>query len=231
MKRTIPILIASAAGLVLILAHFIPLAETWGDEVNTWFSILAAFAFLLGGGSLFKMHLKKISDQQQGWGYSAVTILAFTITLVLGVFKIGVAPNESFPRHPWSGEYLGDGGALWWIYQYLFTPLNATMFALLAFFISSAAFRAFRAKNTEAMILLVTATIVLLGRTYIGILLTDHAWINESLHLDRIVDEWLMSVFNTAGARAIKIGIALGVVSTSLKVLLGTDRSYLGSEE
>ncbi|MDA0831821.1 MAG: hypothetical protein O2955_12770 [Planctomycetota bacterium] len=229
MKRTIPVLIASIAGLVLIIAHFVPPAQSWGDEVNTWFQILAAFAFFLGGGSLLKMHLKRISDQQEGWGFSAVTLLAFGITLIVGIFKLGVLPSETYPTKPWSGEYLGDGGALWWIYQYLFTPLNATMFALLAFFISSAAFRAFRAKNTEAMILLVTATIVLVGRTYAGAFLTEG--FNPHWQLAAIIDEWFMSVFNTAGARAIKIGIALGVVSTSLKVLIGTDRSYLGSEE
>ena len=38
-----------------------------------------------------------------------------------------------------------------------------------------------------------------------------------------------MGVFNTAGQRAIMIGIALGVAATSLKVLLGVNRSYLGS--
>ena len=42
---------------------------------------------------------------------------------------------------------------------------------------------------------------------------------------------YIMSVFNTAGNRAIMIGIALGIASTSLKVLLGVDRSYLGSGE
>ena len=40
-----------------------------------------------------------------------------------------------------------------------------------------------------------------------------------------------MDVFNTAGMRAIKIGVALGIVSTSLRVLLGIDRSYLGGRE
>ena len=40
---------------------------------------------------------------------------------------------------------------------------------------------------------------------------------------------YLMKVFNTAGNRAIMIGIALGTASVSLKILLGVDRSYLGS--
>ena len=105
------------------------------------------------------------------------------------------------------------------------------MFALLAFFVASAAFRAFRAKNTEATVLLATAFIVLLGRTYAGVFLTD--WLPESLSFlafDRLTG-MIMNVFNMAGMRAITIGIALGIVATSLRVLLGIDRSYLGSEE
>jgi hypothetical protein len=39
-----------------------------------------------------------------------------------------------------------------------------------------------------------------------------------------------MAVFNTAGNRAIMIGIALGIVATSLKILIGVDRSYLGKD-
>jgi hypothetical protein len=113
----------------------------------------------------------------------------------------------------------------------MYYPLAATMFALLAFFIASAAFRAFRAKNAEAAVLLAVAFVVLLGRTRAGIMLTS--WLPEELEflrLDRITS-WIMNVINLAGIRAITIGIALGIVSTSLKVLLGLDRSYLGSEE
>ena len=102
------------------------------------------------------------------------------------------------------------------------------MFALLACFIASAAFRAFRAKNTEAIILLSTAFIVLVGRTYAGTALTG--WMPEALQFDNLTGT-IMNVFNLAGNRAITIGIGLGVVSLSLKILLGVDRSYLGTEE
>jgi len=105
------------------------------------------------------------------------------------------------------------------------------MFSMLAFYIASAAFRAFRAKNFEAILLLGTAFIILLGRTFAGVFLTS--WFPDVISGLRIenLTVYIMSVFNTAGNRAVMIGIALGIASTSLKVLLGVDRSYLGSGE
>jgi hypothetical protein len=229
MKRFVPLVIASITGFVLIVAWFLPAAEQWGDVAMAWFNILAAIAFVLGGGNLLKMHLQKISAQRPGWGYSVVTLAAFLVTLVVGLGKFGVRPDA--PGRPWSGGYDQEGSAFWWIFSYVFSPLNATVFALLAFFVASAAFRAFRAKNTEATVLLATAFVVLLGRTYAGVFLTG--WLPEQLSFlgfDRLTS-FIMNVFNLAGMRAITIGIALGIVATSLRVLLGIDRSYLGSEE
>lgn len=143
------------------------------------------------------------------------------------VDRLFVAAHQ--PKHPWSGDYSEQGNPFWWIYEYVFKPLTATMFALLAFYVASAAFRAFRAKNVEAILLLGTAFIILLGRTAAGVYLTD--WLPEGLAGLRVenLTVYIMNVFNTAGNRAIMIGIALGIASTSLKVLLGVDRSYLGS--
>ena len=136
-------------------------------------------------------------------------------------------------KFPWATPYNREGGAFWWIYEYLFKPLTATMFAMLAFYISSAAFRAFRAKNLEASLLLGTALVVLLGRISLGYLLTDGIDPNGPLgflRLEVLTEQWIMALFVTAGNRAIMIGIALGVVATSLKILLGIDRSYLGGD-
>jgi hypothetical protein len=131
-------------------------------------------------------------------------------------------------KYAWSGEFQAVGSAFWWIYEFILQPLMATMFAMLAFYVASAAFRAFRAKNIEAALLLGTAFIVLLGRTFVGVWLTS--WIPDALSALRL-DEltvYIMSIFNTAAQRAIMIGIALGIAATSLKILLGIDRSYLG---
>lgn len=134
-----------------------------------------------------------------------------------------------------TGDHLDNGSAFWFLYEFGFKPLQATTFAMLAFYVASAAFRAFRARNVESVLLLGTAFVILMGRTYLGTLLT--LWLPQDPMANPAgfftiphLTQWIMMVFNTAGSRAIMIGIALGVASTSLKVLLGIDRSYLGSD-
>ena len=233
MKRLIPLWLTAVAGIVMIVSYFITYTQDWGEVVVVWFDILAGFAFILGGGNILKIHLRKVSDKKSGWGYSVLLLACFMATLVVGLGKIGVHPLPRYPDQSWSGTYNQPGSPFWWLYEYAFKPLTASMFAMLAFYIASAAFRAFRAKNVEAVLLLGTAFIILLGRTYAGVWLTD--WISpdgpfRGLRIENM-SVYIMQVFNTAGSRAIVIGIALGIASTSLKVILGVDRSYLGSGE
>ncbi len=231
MKRTVPLIIAAVAGYVMVIAFFVPPMIELREMAEEWFNILAAVAMILGGASILGMHLRKVSDRRRGWGFSAVTLIGFFVTLYVGMFKIGVPPMDDYPDRSWSGDYLTQGAPLWWTFQYIIVPITATMFALLAFYVASAAFRAFRAKNLEASLLLGTAFIILLGRSYAGTMLTG--WYADELPgltLPGLTDT-IMGVFNTAGQRAIMIGIALGIAATSLKILLGIDRSYLGSKE
>ena len=230
MKRQIPVLITAVVGIVLILSFFVPATKSWGEEATTWFGVIAAVAFVLGGGNLLKVHLKKLSDRGEGWGYSGLILVTFAATLLVGLLKIGVTPELAYPNEPWAGNFQKKGSPFGWAYEYAFKPLTATMFAMLAFYIASAAFRAFRAKNFEAILLLGTAFIILLGRTFAGFWLTN--WIPKDgpfsgLRLEEL-SVYVMQVFNTAGNRAIIIGIALGIAATSLKILMGLDKSYLG---
>ncbi|MCG8417859.1 MAG: hypothetical protein MJE77_07945 [Proteobacteria bacterium] len=114
------------------------------------------------------------------------------------------------------------GRAYQWVYRYIFDPCNSTMFALLAFFIASAAFRAFRARNVEAALLLGAAILIMLGRVPIGRAISD--FLPE-------LSDWIVDIPNNAGRRAIMIGAALGAIVTGLRVILGLERSHLGAGE
>jgi hypothetical protein len=231
-SRSVAVLVASVAAVAMVLSKFIVPMESAETTVAEWFNAAAAIAFVLGGASLLKMNLLTISARGPGWGYSAVTLLAFLATLGVGLLKVGVAPSVAYPGHRMSGSTDAEGGALWWLYEYAMSPITGTLFAMLAFYVASAAFRAFRAKNAAAMFLLGTAFIVLLGRTYAGVVVTgwipaDMPWVSW-LRLENL-SAVIMSVFTTAGTRAMIIGIAIGVAATGIKIMIGLDRSYLGA--
>jgi hypothetical protein len=221
---TLPVLITSITGTLLVMALFSPAMEVVNTELSEYFNIIAAVAFVLGGGNLLRVHLDKIYKKRKGWVFSIVTAGGFLFTLAAGLFKIGNPQG-------WTGPVNTEGSLFNFAYDAMFSPLQSTMFSLLAFFVASASYRAFRARNTEASLLLGAALIILLGRTFVGSWLT--AWLPEPLEFLSIpnLSNWIMSTVNLAGQRAILIGIGLGVISTSLKIILGIERSYLGSRE
>ncbi len=226
MRQTVPLLITAVVGSVLVIAYFVPHPpfDALREEFAIFFDIIAAIAFILGGGNLIRMHGGRVGRREKNWVYSLVTVIGFLVVLVVGLTKMG---NPNGFR---DSSVTAAGSAFDWTYQYVFRPCASTMFAMLAFYVASASFRAFRAKNAEATLLLVVAFIILLGRTFVGTLITS--WLPASLHFLTIpyLAEKIMTVLNFAGNRAIMIGIALGIISTSLKVIIGIDRSYLGGD-
>lgn len=224
MKRTIPLLITAIVGGLLIVSYFVPHApfDEIEERIPDFFNIIAAFAFVLGGGNLLKIHMMKISRREHEWFYSVVTVAGFVVMLLVGLFKSGSGGDLTVPL---------EDARLWydWLYRAVFTPCQATMFSLLAFFVASASYRAFRAKTPEATVLLLAAFVILIGRTPVGAALTN--WMPEPfatyLHIPNL-SAWIMSVPNLAGQRTIQIGIALGIVSNSLRLILGIERSHLG---
>ncbi len=224
MKRQIPLFITFFVGTLLILSVFIPPMESWGEQFTLFFDIIAVFAFFLGGGNLLRVHFNNLTRKKRDWPYSIVTILGFSVMLIAGIFKIGNSGDIA-------SSVTSEGSLFQIVYEYVFVPLGSTMYALLAFFVASASYRAFRAKNREATILLVAAFIILLGRTPFGTWIT--AWVPDSMSILQIPNMaiWIMNSPNLAGQRAIIIGIGLGVVAMSLRLILGIERTYLGDDK
>jgi hypothetical protein len=182
-------------------------SEQMLTSATKWMQIVGGFALILGVTSLFQQHAVKIKRQEAGWGYSVVLYVG-----MLGTIAVGLWAN---------GKESVDGAmtAFGWVYNFMMVPLQGTMFAILAFFIASAAYRSFRARSREAAVLLVAAVIVMMGRVPLGEYL---------IPLSGDVSSWILNVLNSSVRRAILIGVSLGAIALSFKIIFGVERSYLG---
>jgi hypothetical protein len=207
MKRRLPMLIVSITGVLLTIQYFSPhpYSEIFYNNALDWLVIIGIFAMPLGIYSMVRIQFNRVARRVPGWGYSAVALFSLFTMLGLG----------------WTDQCLNSGTFFMKLFEYVYIPIQATMFSLLAFYIASAAYRAFRARNLLATIVLSSAIIVMLGRVPIG----------HAIHpiLPEIAD-WIMNIPNMAAQRAISIGLGLGAAATAMKIVLGIERSYMGME-
>ncbi|MBD3183270.1 hypothetical protein GF312_13320 [Candidatus Poribacteria bacterium] len=217
MKRQIPLIISFVCGIFMLIQFFIPhpgFISVYRGILN-WARIIGVFALIIGIGTLVRLHFRRITRRSPGWFYSVVVFAGLIVTASAGI--IGGTRGKLFV----------------WIFQNINIPLDATMFSLLAFFMASAAYRAFRARTLDATLLLIAAVIVMFGRVPIGDFLwqavAPQSWVDKVPFLPEQVAEWVMSGPNMAARRGIMIGAALGAISTSLKIILGIERSHFAS--
>jgi hypothetical protein len=205
-KRALPLAICFIIGVVMAVQFFVPhpAGRRVYESVLDWMQIVSVFALAVGVVGLGRLHWRKVIVRQSGWRYSVGTLAGLAAMGILGVVG-GI-----------------EGGTPYaWVFRYVQAPMQSTMMSLLAFFVVSAAYRGFRVRTKEAGILLAAAIVVMLGRVPVGGAI--HSAIPAA-------SDWILSVPNTAAMRGIAIGIGLGAISTSLRVIFGIERSYLGVE-
>ena len=175
--------------------------------MEAWTRLIAGFALAQGIGSLIQTHVQKIRRRPADAPYSVVALVCLVVMALVGI----ILGQEHGPAK--------------WLFDNVLTPLNGTMFALLGFFVASAAYRTFRVRSFEATLLLSVALVVMLGRVLITAYIHPHLpdWLSQAT-------EWLLSVPNMAQKRGIMLGVALGAISMSLRIILGIERSYLSGE-
>ncbi|MFO7638090.1 MAG: hypothetical protein R6X14_02120 [bacterium] len=218
MTKRIPLMIVLVLGIFAIIAFAVPHPVVRNvDEVvrNDVIRIITAFSIVLGIGSIVRHHAIKIQRKAEHWPFSWVTLIALAISAVIGLFGgMDPATKTWFPT-----SIGGFSFHIQSLYEHMMIPLGATMFSLLAFFMASAAYRAFRARNLEATLLLIAAFVMMLGAVPLGRMLLPP--------LPNFA-EWMLDVPNTAAKRGIGFGVGLGIFATSLKILLGIERGWLG---
>lgn len=196
----------------MIAQFFIPPFTSLYDKILNWAMIISIPALVIGLTSLIKLHYTRIIRKTPNMPYSIVAFIAMITMALMGL--IGGT---------------GEGTGFEWMFKNIQVPMQATMFSLLAFYIASAAYRAFRARTLEATLMLLTAVIVMLARVPIG----NFLWhlIMPNSNLPEVVSGWILNVPSMAARRGIILGISLGAIATSIKIILGIERSYMGAGE
>ncbi len=217
MRTTVPVIVAFIAGIAFVISFFFREDTAIGaisQELRIWVTIVGGFTLLLGVVSIVRTNWTSVKRKKENWGYKLLTLISVFIMAIPAIL-----PDT------WSGLFgRGEGSIYDWLFLYLDLPMMATMFAILAFYIASAAYRAFRARTAESTILLITACLIMLWRVPMG-----EAFLNL---FPGDVPTWLntyvMNGVNTAVQRGILIGAALGAASMSLRIILGIERTYMG---
>ena len=199
MKQQIPLVLCFLFGIVMILTEFSPhtASQATYTEIANWGRVISPFVFVLAVITLIQTHWTRIQRRVEHWQYSLVVFFGMIVMVAAGL--------PTGPQHP----------AFQWLFNNVQVPMDATMFSLLAFFIASAAYRAFRARTFEATLLLVTAVIVMVGNVPVGDLLWPDAAANAR--------QWILDNPNLSARRGIILGVSLGAISQSIRIILGID--------
>ncbi|MDQ6695659.1 MAG: hypothetical protein M3014_14830 [Chloroflexota bacterium] len=197
------LVLAYVAGVITIVGFFSrgAIADMAGTLAQ-WVAVIAGFALLVGLGNLLKVHGSRIFTRQEGWPYSLVLVGSAATVLALGL--LGGGPGTA---------------TVAWVFRWVYQPLGAAIFSLLAFFLTAALFRVFKMRSLEATVLLLVALVIVIGQ----------APFSATAPLDFMagIKNWLLDYPVLAGVRAIFLGVAFGAIATSLRVLLGFDRPYM----
>lgn len=210
LKRTLPLAITIATGLLTLVALLFQLSPL-SNLLLSWASFLAAIALVLGVLNLLAVHLTRtFRPGESGRFYSTVLVLSMLLVFALALTD---------------ARQLTENGVAT-LFNWVQAPLEASFAALLAFVLLFSGFQLLKRQRTlGALLFITTAVFTLLYHLLANNLLRQP--LPDPLHnLLLQLGDWLENIVVTAGMRGLLIGIALGTITLSLRILAGWERPY-----
>ena len=179
------------------------------DKLLSYLTAVLTAGFAVGVINIVRVHTINIRRRRATWKYSVLLIISLFGMAIFSVIASPYALDPDAAVIP--ASVIAFATPVWeFLYYKIFVNVNASIFSLLAFFIASAAYRAFKARTLESTLLLAAGLLVMLGQAPItGLLLPGLSAIRE----------WILAFPNTAGQRGILIGLALGILAFSVRRL------------
>jgi hypothetical protein len=203
LKQSIPVFIALFFGLLTLIALLFNV-NNLSAIILGWVSFLAAIALILGVLNLLLVHLNRLFKERSL--YSGVLVLG-----LLGVFGAAVLDD------------LSGSSNVELLFAWVQAPLEAALASLLAIFLLLAGVQLLKRQRTALAVLFgVSAIVMLLGQA----LLVSSLLPTPLRQPVSQIYGFVQDVVVTAGIRGLLIGVALGTLLLSLRLLLGVERPY-----
>ncbi len=203
-NKQIPTVIVFVVAAIILLDNFFPgpAIKPFASELLTWAVLLSAFAFVVGAMNLIQINVRKIQRKTKDWVHAASLMAGMVIFLAAGL--IGGGPNSDVYKN---------------LFQFILSPYSQAFWAVVLFFLVSATYRGFVAKRWQALVILISGVIFMLGAVPIGDVLIPGV---------SKLSKWVQDVPNNAGQRGIIVGAAVGAIILQIRVILGLERGHFG---
>lgn len=203
MKKIFLAIVSFSSGLLLILGLFFPgtILDSIRLYILDWAIIIGAIALAIAIINLFSVHWNKVfSNEKRDYG-SPFFIVGFITVVLIGIL---LGPNNQFFVNLTSNTIIS---------------VESSLLAVLALTLSLACFRFFTRKQNLLAIVFGISTIIFL------LLFSGILSLGENIPLIKTLINALNSL-PVAGSTGILIGISLGAILTSLRIVFGFDRPY-----
>jgi hypothetical protein len=200
--------IAIGVGIVVLAGYFIPSITNIRFALLRTGLVLAAVALLVGIINLLSVHFKKMGSDNENSGYSLILVIALLLTLVVGIIDMVQSYMLGQPNFQMTN----------WIFTYIQLPIETSLLAVIAVSLTYAAASILRKRmDLFSITFFLVILLVLLGSFSIP---------PATLPFLHVIRDWIIRVPALGGARGLLIGIALGTITTGIRILMGTDRPY-----
>jgi hypothetical protein len=201
--RVFTAVIAIAFGILVLVGYFFPALAGIQTILLNWAIILAGVAALVGIFNLLSVHTDKVRHSEKGSVYSALLVISLVVTFFFGII---LRPEHS---------------AMKAVMNAIIVPTEAALMGILTISLLYAAIRLLRRRvDVMGIFFLLTAVIILFGSATLPF---------GDVPLLGTFSRWVTQVWALGGMRGILIGVALGALTTGLRVLFGADRPYGGN--
>jgi len=211
LRREVVYALTGLVTVLMLLEYFFwPTAQPWAETIRTWAIIVFNISLGLGAIRLLMQQSVNVQKRRENWQYSAMLLSLFVVMLLTGFagyFATGLQTSN---------------GIYDWLFINIYTPLGATLYPITGFYIFSAAYRAFRARNVDAALMLIAGCFVMLKNAPVG----EAIWIGFAT-----IGNWFQFTGQIPGMRTFSIVGALGLIAYGFRALMGKERGFYAGGE